>query len=266
VLRTFRLDYVLTFADCAYRWYSVDEICFILERFDGIAFVGDSSLQSIYNGLNILLRQDLAAGSLQTWDMDQATKDHCDCNIQFTNPACAKYFVTASDQVVDNTPAKGSPYHCNRTPHALLKVDSSPAPADVVDKFNLLVPQAARSKYQPIPIIHSLSPHTVSAQTANDSLLEFLHLADESQRKTPMLWIGPASPGHLDVTHPLNSADVWEYDQDLAKSAAANDIEVLKMWNMTAQASSHNGVGFGESVAITQAMMVINWLSRLESS
>jgi hypothetical protein len=257
---------MLIVADCAYRWYSVDEICFILDRFDGVAFIGDSALQSIYNGLNILLRQDLAAGSLQTWDIDQATKHQCDCNTQLTNPACAKYFVSHSDQVVDNTPAKGSPYHCKRTPHALLKVDSSPAPPDIVHKFKLLVPQAARSKYKPIPIIHSLSPHTVSAQTANDSILEFLQLADESQRKTPMLWVGPAAPGHLDIKNALNSADVWSYDHGLAKSAAANDIEVLRMWNMTAQASSYDGVGFGEGVAITQAMMVVNWLSRLESS
>lgn len=45
-----------------------------------------------------------------------------------------------------------------------------------------------------------------------------------------------------------------------------NDVEVLGMWNMTVQASSWDGMRFGESVAIVQAMMVVNWLSRLESS
>lgn len=198
--------------------------------------------------------------------MDQATKDQCNCNAQFTHPACAEYHVTSSEQVVDNAPANGNPYHCKRTPHALLSIESSPPPPEIIDEYRKLVPRAPRSEYQPVPIIHSLSPTTVSAQTANQSLLEFLQLADESQRKTPMLWIGPASPGYVEHKDAKSSTEVWAYDHDMAKSAAANDIEVLKMWNMTAQASSHDGVGFGEGVAITQAMMVVNWLSRLESS
>lgn len=52
----------------------------------------------------------------------------------------------------------------------------------------------------------------------------------------------------------------------MAKVARENDIEVLGMWNMTVQASSWDGLHFDERVALTQAMMVINWLARLESS
>jgi hypothetical protein len=52
----------------------------------------------------------------------------------------------------------------------------------------------------------------------------------------------------------------------MANVARENSIEVLKMWNMTVQAESWDGLRYGEKVAITQAMMVVNWLSRLESS
>jgi hypothetical protein len=43
-------------------------------------------------------------------------------------------------------------------------------------------------------------------------------------------------------------------------------LEVLGMWNMTVQASSWDGRSYGARVGLVQAMMVVNWLSRLESS
>jgi hypothetical protein len=220
----------------------------------------------VYNGLNILLRQDLAAGSLRSWEMDQKTREQCRCNSQFTNPACAEYFVTSREEVIDNTPSIGAHYFCKHTPHAMLRIDGSPPSAEIVTKFKALVPDGPRSKYQPISIIHSLSPALVSQDKANQSLVEFLKLADESQRKTPMLWIGPAAPGHVDNQDRKGVAEIWAYDNDMAHVAMSNDIEVLRMYNMTAQANTYDGVTFGERVAITQAMMIVNWLSRLESS
>ena len=50
------------------------------------------------------------------------------------------------------------------------------------------------------------------------------------------------------------------------RSIRENKVDVLGMWNLTVQANSWDGMRFGESVVITQAMMVLNWLSRLESS
>ena len=198
--------------------------------------------------------------------MDDAARDQCRCDSQFTNPTCKKYYVTALDEVLDNTPSIGSPYFCKRTPLAILRIEGSPAPAGIVSKFKSLVPQAPRSKYKPIPIIHSVAPTYFSQDVANQSLLEFLKLADESQRKTPMLWIGPTAPGHTDAKERKGIQEIWSYDREMTKAAAQKDIEVLKMYNMTAQANTYDGVGFGERVAITQAMMVVNWLSRLESS
>ena len=198
--------------------------------------------------------------------MDQPTRDQCRCNSQFTSANCAKYYVTASEDVIDNTPSIGTPYYCKRTPHAMLRLEGSPAAAETVSKFKTLVPQAPRSKYKPIPTIHSVAPTHFTQQAANQSLLEALALADESQRKTPMLWIGPTAPGPTDAKDRKGVQEAWAYDREMAKAAAQNDIEVLNLYNMTAQANTYDGGSFGERVAITQAMMVINWLSRLESS
>jgi hypothetical protein len=259
-------DLRLTHTDCHYRWYTVDEICMILERFDAVVFVGDASLQNIYNGFNILLRQDLATGALKAWEMDGNLLDSCHCDAQFNTPACAEHFVTSSHEVNENTPSVGSPYTCSRFPHAMLQINGSPAPGKTYEQFKKLVPRVPRSNYKPVPIIHSLTPGAFSLDQASKSLQEFLRLADASKRRTPMLWIGPTAAGHIEIKNRKGNQEIWDYDRAMAENARKNDIEVLKMWNMTVQATSFDGIGFGEKVAITQAMMVINWLSRLESS
>ena len=237
----------------------------ILDRFDAVVFVGDAALQPIYNAFNILLRQDLATGALKSWEMDRSILDSCRCDAQFTTSACAQHFVTSSEDVNANTPSIGSPYTCARFPHALIRVDNS-SPGEAHEQFKKLVPRVPRSNYHPVPIIHSLSPSLNSVGDTSTSLLEYLMLADSSKRKTPMLWLGPTAAGHVEVKGRKGNQEIWDFDSEMAAAARKNDIEVLKMWNLTVQATSFDGIGFGEKVAITQAMMVINWLSRLESS
>lgn len=81
-----------------------------------------------------------------------------------------------------------------------------------------------------------------------------------------MLWIGPTAAGHIEIKGRKGNQEIWDFDRKMTHVAIENDIEVLGMWNMTVQASSWDGMRFGEHVAIVQAMMVVNWLSRLESS
>ena len=61
---------VLTFCPgCTYKWFSTEEICMILERFDTVVFIGDTMLRNIYGAFNILLRQNQALGALSQWEM-----------------------------------------------------------------------------------------------------------------------------------------------------------------------------------------------------
>ncbi|EXJ57809.1 uncharacterized protein A1O5_12367 [Cladophialophora psammophila CBS 110553] len=253
--------------DCHYRWYSVEEICMILERFDAIVFVGDYSLQTIYNGFSILLRRDLAHGALRTWSMDKEKLRQCRCDNQFTSQPCSEHFITFSGDLTNLLSGRvDQPYFCSRTPHSFLEISTSPAPISVIGKFKQLAPRVKRSNYRPVAIIHSLSPNTVSPETAAASLEEFLALADSSHRKTPMLWVGPSASGHTQIRGRNGNQEIWDFDRHLAVVAEDNDVDVLRLWNMTVQANSWDGMQFGEKVAITQAMMVLNWLGRLPSS
>lgn len=82
----------------------------------------------------------------------------------------------------------------------------------------------------------------------------------------PMLWVGPTAAGHVDIKDRKGNQEIWDFDQQVGNAAIVNGIEALKMYNLTVQAGSWDGLRFGEKVAITQAMMVVNWLSRIRSS
>jgi hypothetical protein len=104
-------------AGCQYRWYTTEEICMILERFDAIIFVGDRTLQNIYSAFNILLRENMALGALKQWDMAESDMKACRCDNQYINQECFKFVVTSSEMVQKydgRTPHK-SPYFCERT-------------------------------------------------------------------------------------------------------------------------------------------------------
>ena len=81
-----------------------------------------------------------------------------------------------------------------------------------------------------------------------------------------MLWLGPTASGHTEIRGRKGNQEIWDFDHQMRTVAEDNGVEVLGMWNMSVQAGSWDGVRFGEKVALTQAMMVVNWLARLASS
>ncbi|ERF76961.1 hypothetical protein EPUS_02673 [Endocarpon pusillum Z07020] len=274
---------------CHYRWYSVAEICMILERFDSLVFIGDDTLQPIYSGLNMLLRQDLALGSLDPSSelSPSELSTTCRCDNQFIKDTCAKHALTSSDQVAlssNNNNQNQNPYLCSRTPHAFLSISGSPFDLSTLKSLRARIPRAPASNYHPIPIITSLTPPSTgndnapSATLATQTLSALLSFADATARKTPILWLNPPATGHLDISgsgkqrngnnnNNYNSNnDLWMFSEEMQRVAREKDVEVLGLWNMTVQASSWDGRRFGSSVALVQAMMVLNWLSRLESS
>lgn len=88
---------------------------------------------------------------------------------------------------------------------------------------------------------------------------EWIGVADATGRNTPFLWIGPAAAGYLlppnSIMKQGNNA-LWHYTMEMEKEARNRGSDVLNMYNMTVQASSWDGSGYGVRVALVQAMMV----------
>lgn len=90
----------------------------ILDRFDGIVFVGDDLMHQIYAAFNILLRQDLSLGALETWKMSEKQRQSCRCGRQYTSAECSKFFISSSQDVFehDSKSDYNAPAFCNRKP------------------------------------------------------------------------------------------------------------------------------------------------------
>ncbi len=140
-----------------------------------------------------------------------------------------------------------------------LPINSSPAPQPHHHTFTKLLSKNADS-YKPVPIIHSLSLSTgLSWPTTIASMNEWLALADASGRNVPFLWLGPVAAGHLkppgQILSQGNNA-LWHFTAEMAKEARSKEMDALGLYNMTLQASSWDGTGYGEKVGLVQAMMV----------
>lgn len=53
------------------RWFTSEEICKILGRFDKVVIVGDSMLRHVTGSINILLRQDIGYGAVTDWNFSK---------------------------------------------------------------------------------------------------------------------------------------------------------------------------------------------------
>ncbi|PKY01401.1 hypothetical protein P168DRAFT_312551 [Aspergillus campestris IBT 28561] len=259
-------DAAYTSQGCSYRWFSVSQVCDVLQKFDGVVFIGDESLADIYAGFNILLRQNLESGSLKDWEFSKDQAEKCKCDSQFTSPVCAPLRITSSDQAYqqDGPAAERSPYRCStRVSHGFVPITGSPASKNAHETFRLRVSQAT-GKSRPVPVIHSLSLSTShSLSTARSSMDEWLESAQSSGRDMPFLWVGPNSPGHQNSPGDNVRARSWQYTLDASDAARGKGVESLGMYNATLQADSWDGVHYGEKVAVMQAMMILNWLAAL---
>lgn len=232
----------------------------ILDRLDGIVFVGDELIASMYAAFNMLMRKNLKYGALEQWRMQDSDLEECGCRKQFTNPECTKFFVKSGEDVVKHDLEGGppSPYVCHRTPHWYFPVNG-PAPADTINKFRDILEQDPHS-WKPVAIIHSLGLSTrFDWQAATESIDEWLTVADNSGRNSPMLWVGPNAAGHLKppsrIMQEGNNA-LWHYSLLMVNEAKRRGIEALSSYNMTLQASSWDGSNYDERVSLVQAMMV----------
>ncbi|OOF99616.1 hypothetical protein ASPCADRAFT_203388 [Aspergillus carbonarius ITEM 5010] len=259
-------DAAYTSQGCSYRWFTSAEVCKILQKFDGIIFIGDDSLADVYAGFNILLREDLATGSLREWEINKDNDHSCRCDSQFTSASCLPLRITSSDDVYaqDGSKANRRPYACSsHVPHAFLTTAGSPAPKGAYEKFRRMVGRGT-GRNKPVPVVLSLSLSTsYSLPTAKSSMEEWLTLAQASGRKTPFLWVGPTAPGLQKDSGGNIHASSWQYSQDTIQEARIQGFDALAMYNATLQADSWDGKHYGEKVALIQAMMIINWLSAL---
>lgn len=127
---------------CDMRWFSTEEICEILSRFEKVVILGDSMMRHVIGSLNVLIRKDLGYGAVTDWNftpeerwvirtslfmaklwLSSLYRKDCFCNYQFNIKACSIQGIYKTSDVVKHDP------------------DSLACPAgtfDVISKFGLI--------------------------------------------------------------------------------------------------------------------------------
>ena len=53
---------------CDMHWFTAQQICVIMGRFEKVIFVGDSMMRHVVGALNVLLRENLGYGAVTDWN------------------------------------------------------------------------------------------------------------------------------------------------------------------------------------------------------
>jgi len=256
----------------------------ILERFNAVVFVGDQTAQFIYAAFNILLQEDLSLGGLQQSIMSEQDRTNCKCDNQFTNKDCFGYLIKSLEEAKKNvaTDQKRSLNFCQSKslpsaghsfllrlhlgiPHAYIPVDTVPSSNTAQSLFKDLT-YSKSSPWQPSPVIFSLGQ--VDVETATRAVDEWSSLATGAEHNIPMLFVGPPAfslMNALESTATDKNIGVWQFQEQMAGVAKEKHFDILGLYNLTVQASSVDGERFGSEVGLVEAMMVSNWLSKLET-
>jgi hypothetical protein len=59
---------------CDMRWFTTEEVCAIVSRFEKVIVVGDSMMRHVVGALNVLLRKDLGYGAVTNWNFSPKEK------------------------------------------------------------------------------------------------------------------------------------------------------------------------------------------------
>lgn len=122
------------------RWFTTEEICEILGRFERVVLVGDSMIRHVVGSLNVLVRKDLGYGAVTDWNFSAQEKydlpptidiywclmlmrnrKQCFCNEQFDVKACSVQGIYQTRDVLAHDPTSLS---CLKPINIISKFDS----------------------------------------------------------------------------------------------------------------------------------------------
>ncbi|CAG8957275.1 hypothetical protein HYFRA_00010698 [Hymenoscyphus fraxineus] len=218
--------------DCDMRWFTTEEVCEILGRFERVVLVGDSMLRHVVGSLNVLLRRDLGYGAVTDWNFSAMERKQCFCNEQFDVKACSVQGIYSTDDVLKNDPLSLS---CS-------------------NKINLIT----------FILGHGLWNNLELQKTVSwlDAVLSIIR-AEPSSPSPACLFLTPSAAGREKpdewIVSQGNKALVL-FEEATGIEAGKRGVEHLGTWNMSIQARKYDGVHLDMRGNLVKGMMVLNWL------
>ncbi|KAL8710221.1 MAG: hypothetical protein Q9220_005152 [cf. Caloplaca sp. 1 TL-2023] len=127
--------------DCDMRWFSTEEICEILGRFEKVIVLGDSMMRHVIGSMNVLIRKDMGYGAVTDWNFspeeryDALPSDSALFNVK----ACSVQGIFKTADVVKNDPESVA-CPANTIDVTIEQMIRFPIPSDEIDRLLGLLP------------------------------------------------------------------------------------------------------------------------------
>ncbi|KAH8601522.1 hypothetical protein B0O99DRAFT_667150 [Bisporella sp. PMI_857] len=246
---------------CDMRWFTSEEACEILGRFDKVVIVGDSMLRHVMGALNILIRKDVGYGAVTDWNFNSNERRHCFCNEQFDVRSCSVQGIYKTMDVETHDPASVS---CKNPINVIMEqINKSPVPTDELERLRTSI-----SGYSVRPKVFIFGHGLWS----NLNLIDSIHWLDTVMttitNKVGSGWKGllvtPSASGRKKpdefIVTQGNKA-LMIYEEEMGNEARKRGLEHLGTWNMSIQARTYDGVHLDMRGNMVKAMMILNWLN-----
>ncbi|KAK7903522.1 hypothetical protein LTR67_001542 [Exophiala xenobiotica] len=268
---------------CDMRWFTTEEVCEILSRFEKVIVIGDSMMRHVVGALNVLLRKDLGYGAVTNWNFNDEELRDCFCNHQMDVKSCSVQGIYSTSSVLEHDPSS-------------LACASSSQPVDLVIELMLKFPLDSEEVARFKDLLSPTKPHKpyafifghglwndldlkASMNWLDDILVETIqrapYLASVNKRHRhrykysvwPRLFITPNAAGILKPDQWLVSQGnkaLMVFEESVRIEAEKRGVEALGTWNMSIQASKYDGVHLDLKGNLIKAMGLLNWLSMVD--
>lgn len=257
---------------CDMRWFTTEEICEILGRFEKVIFLGDSMMRHVVGSINVLVRKNLGYGAVTDWNFTPQEREDCFCNSQFNVKACSMQGIFKTGDVIRNDPSSVT-CPAGTFDVTIEQMIKFPIPQGEIDRFKGLLGSIKPAKPYAFVLGHGLW-NDLELQATVDWLEQIMAVTTEQLPYLgapgafwPRLMVTPNAAGK-------DKPDEWVltqgnkaltiFEESVAVEAGRRGVEHLGTWNMSIQATKYDGVHLDLKGNLVKAMMVLNWLNLLD--
>ncbi|KAG9235547.1 hypothetical protein BJ875DRAFT_267577 [Amylocarpus encephaloides] len=250
---------------CEMRWFTTEEICEILGRFERVVLVGDSMLRQVTGSINFFIRRDLGYGAVADWIFSAQERKQYSCNEQFDAQACSVQAIYKTADVVANDPA--SPSCSNKINLIMEQISKFPIPTA---EKQPLTSSAGNGKRKPKAFIfgHGLW-NDLDLQKKVDWLDAVLEMIKDSLESSN--WNGLFITSNVTGKEEQDQCIVAKGNQAVvlfegavAIEAGKRGVKHLGTWNMSIRSTKYDDVLLNMKGNLVKAIVAVNWLNLLD--
>ena len=261
---------------CDMRWFTTVELCKILSRFERVHVIGDSMMRNLAVGMNTMLRADLIEGPHISYTPDPEGFD-CRCEGAFAGARCLFNAAFSSKLVWDKD--EGAPIVCPRADTAV--VEFNPQLEYPLDSLHTLMavlpndPDVIPKKPHAFVFGHGLwnNVNTTATklwlQQIQDVIVSQMPYLHDTPSEFHRLFLTPSASGvdkpvQFELLQGNSRLIQFEKEMGIWLREENTGIDHLGIWNLTVQNTSPDGTHAGMRSNLVKAMMVFNWLARID--